>query len=424
MTDSYLGIDVGTSGVRAILIDISGEILSTARSPLAASFEVDNMLCQQPADWWQAVLNCLQQLNARYGLSSLQAIAIDGTSGTTLLTDSQNTPISPALMYNDVRPAEFVSNLCKQAPPVPACSRTSGLAKAAWLYRGLSITTEFYIQQQADWILSQFSGKPGISDWNNVLKMGFDVDQLTWPDWLKMLDLGKGRLPNAYPPGKRVAKISAAVAKQTGLPETTQLHAGTTDSIAAFLASGASQPGDAVTSLGSTLVLKLCTRRPVVSNIHGIYSHRLDEKRWLAGGASNSGGSVLKNLFTENELVKLSEQINAEQDTGLDYYPLPSIGERFPIPDADKKPVMYPVPDNRTVYLQAIFEGIARIEKHGYDLLEQLGAETVQSIRTSGGGAENRAWSSIRKRIVKRPMLRADHTEAAYGCALLAAGRL
>lgn len=424
MTDSYLGIDVGTSGVRAILIDAYGEILSTSRASLAASFKKDNMLCQQPADWWQAVLNCLQQLNIQYDLSSLQAIAIDGTSGTTLLTDGHNTPISPALMYNDVRAAEFVSNLCKQAPPVPACSRTSGLAKAAWLYQESSITTEFYIQQQADWILSQFSGKPGISDWNNVLKLGFDVEQLAWPDWLELLDLGKGRLPDAYPAGKQVAVISADVARQTGLPETTRLHAGTTDSIAAFLASGASQPGDAVTSLGSTLVLKLCTRIPIVSESHGIYSHRLDEKRWLAGGASNSGGSVLKNLFTENELVSLSEQIIPDQDTGFDYYPLPSTGERFPIPDADKKPVMYPVPENRTIYLQAIFEGIARIEKLGYDLLEELGAETVQSIRTSGGGAVNPTWSSIRKRIVKRPFLLADHTEAAYGSALLAAGRL
>jgi sugar (pentulose or hexulose) kinase len=85
---------------------------------------------------------------------------------------------------------------------------------------------------------------------------------------------------------------------------------------------------------------------------------------------------------------------------------------------------MYPVPNDRTVYLQAIFEGIARIEKHGYDLLEELGAETVQSIRTSGGGAKNLTWNSIRKRIVKRPLLQADHTEAAYGSALLAAGRL
>jgi sugar (pentulose or hexulose) kinase len=424
VTDSYLGIDVGTSGVRAILIDAYGEILSTSRAPLAASFEKDNMLCQQPADWWQAVLTCLQHISAKCDLSSLQAIAIDGTSGTTLLTDGHNTPISPALMYNDVRPAEFVSQLCKQTPPVPACSRSGGLAKAAWLCQGLSFTTEFHIQQQADWILSQFSGKPGISDWNNVLKMGFDVEQLAWPEWLKMIDLGKGRLPDAYPPGKRVATISADIAKQTGLPETTQLHAGTTDSIAAFIASGASQPGDAVTSLGSTLVLKLCTRIPIVSENHGIYSHRLDEKRWLAGGASNSGGSVLKNLFSDNELVTLSEQMLPEQDTGFDYYPLPSTGERFPIPDADKKPVIYPVPENRAIYLQAIFEGIARIEKHGYDLLEELGAETVQSIRTAGGGAVNAAWTSIRKRIVKRPLLQADHTEAAYGSALLAAGRL
>ena len=97
---------------------------------------------------------------------------------------------------------------------------------------------------------------------------------------------------------------------------------------------------------------------------------------------------------------------------------------RFPFPDPDKKPEMQPVPDNRSEYLQAIFEGIARIEKQGYDLLEELANEPVLSIRSSGGGAANPAWSRIRERIVGRPMLQAKQTEAAYGSALLAAGML
>ena len=93
------------------------------------------MLCQQPQDWWQAVLNCLQKITIQFDCSGLQAIAIDGTSGTTLLTDVSNSPISPALMYNDVRPAALVNELCGHALEGPACSRSSALAKAVWLYR-------------------------------------------------------------------------------------------------------------------------------------------------------------------------------------------------------------------------------------------------------------------------------------------------
>jgi len=424
MTQSYLGIDVGTSGVRAILIDDAGQILASSSTGLAESIKYDSMLCQRPENWWQAVLDCLQQITAKFDCAGLQAIAIDGTSGTTLLTDDQNKPISPALMYNDVRPTELVKELCLQAPPGPACSQSSALAKAVWLYREIKPESAFFIQQQADWILAKFRGKPGFSDWNNALKLGFDVERVQWPDWLTAIDMGKGELPVVFPPGKKVATIAADIALQTGLPPDACLHAGTTDSIAAFLASGASLPGDAVTSLGSTLVLKLCTRKPITSNAHGIYSHRLDEQRWLAGGASNSGGAVLKSLFTDDELISLSEKMNPDQDTGLDYYPLPSIGERFPIPDAEKMPVMTPVPDSRAIYLQALFEGIAQIEKTGYDLLEKLGDESVQSVRTCGGGSVNPAWSSIRQRIVMRPFLQANQTEAAYGSALLAASRV
>ena len=171
-------------------------------------------------------------------------------------------------------------------------------------------------------------------------------------------------------------------------------------------------------------MLKLCSRKAITSQEHGIYSHRLDQQRWLAGGASNSGGGVLKSLFTDDELISLSEKMNLGLDTGLNYYPLPSIGERFPVADANMKPVMYPVPDDRHIYLQGIFEGIAKIEKMGYDLLEELADEPVKSVRSCGGGSANPAWSNIRQRIVKRPFLQADHTESAYGSALLAAGRV
>ena len=424
MTECYLGLDVGTTGVRANLISEDARILTAASTALPPSTEHEDMLCQQPDDWWHAVVDCLQKITLQHDCSGLQAMAIDGTSGTTLLTDSSNLPISPALMYNDVRSANQLKVLCAEVPPVIACSRSSALLKASYLYRKYAASREFFIQQQADWILARFSGKPGISDWNNALKLGYDVEKLKWPDWLTAIDMGRGVFPEVFPPGTAVATISPQIARQTGLPASTQLHVGSTDSIAAFIASGASQPGDAVTSLGSTLVLKLCTRTPVTSYTHGIYSHRLDEQRWLAGGASNSGGAVLLREFTPGEIINLSEKIKPGQKTGLSYYPLPAKGERFPVPDTEKMPVMQPVPNDRVMYLQAILEGIAEIENRGYDLLEELGGDTIKSVRTCGGGAANSAWSTIRQRIVNRPFLPAKQTEAAYGSALLAAGRL
>ena len=98
------------------------------------------------------------------------------------------------------------------------------------------------------------------------------------------------------------------IAAKYNFPKNCVVCAGTTDSIAAFIASGASSTGEAVTSLGSTLVLKLLSRTRVDNSQYGIYSHRFGDL-WLTGGASNTGGAVLKQFFSNEELENLSQEI-------------------------------------------------------------------------------------------------------------------
>jgi len=197
------------------------------------------------------------------------------------------------------------------------------------------------------------------------------------------------------------------------------VRAGTTDSIAAFLAAGATQPGEAVSSLGSTLVLKLLSQQRVESPQHGVYSHRFG-KLWLAGGASNSGGAVLRLFFADAELQSLSRRIDASQPSGLDYYPLPQPGERFPINDPLYPPRLTPRPDDNAHFLHGLLEGIARIEMQGYKLLQELGATPLTAVLSAGGGAHNEAFTAIRARLLGVPVRTAVHAEAAYGSALLA----
>jgi D-ribulokinase len=99
-----------------------------------------------------------------------------------------------------------------------------------------------------------------------------------------------------------------------------------------FLATGADRPGDAVTSLGLTLVLKLLSRKPLIAPAYGLYSHRIGDL-WLAGGASNSGGSVLPQFFSSDRLAGLEAGLTARRPMRLDYCPLPAPAERFPIAD-------------------------------------------------------------------------------------------
>ena len=304
------------------------------------------------------------------------------------------------------------------APPEsPARGAGSSLAKALHLYQ--RHRNGRHVLHQADWIASQFSGQLGISDENNCLKLGFDPVAHEWPAWLQGLGLPQVVLPRAVPPGTAIGSVQPSVARRFALPADVQVVAGTTDSTAAFLATGARQPGEAVTSLGSTLVVKVIATRSVFAPEFGVYSHRLGGL-WLAGGASNTGGAVLAQHFTPDELRTLSARLDPTHGTGLDYYPLPRPGERFPVHDPDLAPRIEPRPDDPHRFLQGLLEGMARIEARGYRLLEELGAPYPTSVRSVGGGAANAAWRQIRERLLEAPLIEPTHSEAAYGTALLA----
>ncbi|XP_058098678.1 D-ribulose kinase isoform X2 [Magnolia sinica] len=174
-----------------------------------------------------------------------------------------------------------------------------------------------------------------------------------------------------------------------------------------------------VTSLGSTLAIKLLSTHRIEDARFGVYSHRLDDN-WLVGGASNTGGAVLKQIFTDNELEQLSNRINPLEPSPLDYYPLPAVGERFPVADPKMEPRLHPRPEDDAEYLHGILESIARIEAKAYSLLKELGATEVEEVFTAGGGAKNKQWIKIRERVLGLPVSRAMNTEAAYGAALLA----
>lgn len=411
----YLGIDFGTSGCRAIVINAQRQQLSEASYPLAVPCP------QQQASLWIEGLHALfNQLSSVIDLSAIHRVAIDGTSGSVLLVSPEGQLLTPALMYNDISSQAQLLQL-KQHCPDPqhiVLSASSALAKALQLAQTLPADTPYRIVNQADYLSNYLANCWGISDYHNALKMGYDVQQLRWPQWIDQL-MPHSSLPRVVQPGQVFATVDAKIAASLGLNKSLQVCAGTTDANAAFIATESTQVGQAVTSLGSTMVLKILCDCPIQDVQSGVYSHKLGDY-WLCGGASNSGGAVLKQYFNENELIHLSAQIDINKPTDLNYYPLPAIGERFPDMDPQKQPLLVPRPQSDVLFLQGILEGLSRIEQQGYARLKALGAASVRRIQTLGGGATNPQWQTIRSQMLALPVTKARHHQAAYGSALLA----
>ena len=166
------------------------------------------------------------------------------------------------------------------------------------------------------------------------------------------------------------------------------------------------------------MVLKLASDRPINAPEYGVYSHRVLDF-WLVGGASNSGGAVILALFGDNRLTQLTEKLDADHPTGLQYYPLLKPGERFPINDPSYPPRLEPRPKDDAVFFQGVLEGMTEIERLGYGRLNDLGAAQLRTVRTVGGGAKNPAWKELRQRALGVDFLPSRSSEAAVGTASL-----
>lgn len=345
-----LGIDLGTSGLRASIVerrfsDKNGALDSlsfpgTQQDTILAESKIaiddihncsDTLLykddtevsvqkskasIQNPQIWLSSLEALLNQLKSQFPLRRIDAVIADATSSTVMLCADNGQLLTHALMYNDAQAyeeAELISRFQQQYKQrhgdfeTAASGVSSSLAKILYLYRwirhrGLH-NQPIQIVHQIDWLNNYFLGNLAqgrcLSDENNLLKLGYDPVKGEYPQWLHQLlrkEAPELCLPKVGIPGEPIAVIHPETAQRLGFNSQCQVLFGSTDSIAGFFASGASAKGDAVTSLGSTLAIKQLARNPVFSQKHGLYSHKVHQY-WLVGGASNSGGKVLLEYY-------------------------------------------------------------------------------------------------------------------------------
>ena len=403
-----LGIDLGTSGVRIAVLNQQGTLIHSSSAEFATGLTA-------PLDWARACRDLIAHLPAQLR-SQLAAVAVDGTSGTLLACREDGTPMGPALSYTTAFP-EQTSALKRLVPDgSPASSSSGSLARALELLKHHGHID--CLRHQADWISGWFLQNWQWGEEGNNLRLGWDLERGAWQGSVADQSWSSA-LPEVKPSGAVLGRIATDQARNLGMPEDLLVVAGTTDSNAAVLAANPGD-GDGITVLGTTVVMKRFTDRPISGP--GITRHRVGG-RWLCGGASNAGAGILRRFFSDEQLVELSRQINPETDSGLTYRPLPSRGERFPVDDPSLEPLLEPRPVSDALFLHGLLDGLADIEARGWARLTELGAEPPKRVITLGGGARNPQWRRIRERRIGCPVVSCDQPPAA-GAARLALGAL
>ena len=399
----YGGLDFGTSGARISIINPHKELVYSNSVTYLYSFI-------NPNSWINSCEKLIDNLPLELK-SNLYKLAISGTSGTLTASNLKGEPLGEAIPYyqacheNKILLESFSNGEDHLQTPY------SSLAKALKLIDRYG--TNILLRHQSDWITGWF-----LKDWThgeegNNIKLGWDLKNESWPksflnaSWQKCL-------PKIIKSGEKIGQVNSDFAERFNLNKKLILISGTTDSNASVIAAALGNE-DGLTVLGTTIVVKKIIDNPIKEQ--GITTHRVNGN-WICGGASNAGCGILSKFFSDYEIDELSRQINPFQNTLLNLLPLNSKGERFPINNPNLEPILGPRPVSDSLYLHALFEGLAKIELRGWERLRELTGSFPKKIITIGGGSKNPQWRKIRERIIDIPIVSCQKTTS-FGTALL-----
>lgn len=430
---AWVGIDLGTQSVRAVVVADDGAVLAAASHPLS-SHRAGVIHEQDPDQWWSATVSVLREVTGATPPDvRVTALAVSATSGTVVVLDEDGAPTTPGIMYDDARGA--ASTEAVNAAGAPVWSRLGyrmqgswALPTLMWLRTNGQLEPGRSIAYQPDIITSRLAGTCVPSDSSHALKSGLDLDSLEWPvEVMKALDVPLGALPDVVASGTVIGVVSATAAEETGLPAGCAIVAGMTDGCAAQLSAGALTAGAWNSVLGTTLVIKGMSAERHIDPTGAVYAHRAPfGAGWMPGGASSTGAGAISHWLFGHDLDALTAQV-ASDDRVPVAYPLVGRGERFPFVapgahaffDGHDEP-----PTSDTETFSAIAHGVAFVERLSFDLLDLAGYDVSGDLGFTGGGARNAWWNQVRCDVLQRPVRVPAQGEGAVGMAVLAAAAM
>jgi sugar (pentulose or hexulose) kinase len=427
-----IGLDLGTGGARAVAMNFQGHLVAEGRADLPAdASRVDGPRVEQdPQAWTAAAEAALRELAGRLPAGGeIVGLAVDATSGTFLLVDRDHRPLTPGVMYNDLRATDQAAEAAGAvrdalAPYGIQVAAAFALPKLLYFAR---CEPELFrrccrVVHQTDWIVGRLCGRYDVTDVSTALKTGVEPARLEWPDGIESrLGIPRQLLPEVVLPGTPIGRLTADAAAATGLPAGTPVVAGCTDGTAGCLASGARELGDLNVTLGSTLVFKAVSAQPLIDPAGAIYNHRHPAGGYLPGAASTTGGEWVATHLRGEDLDALGRTAAQRLPSGRIAYPLVKTGERFPFAcPAAAGFGLDPIADPAERFAAGM-EGVAFLERLGIERLEQLGLRIGATVYATGGGVAGETWLRIRAAVNRRTYWTPRHPQCAVGAAVLAA---
>lgn len=436
---NYLGIDVGTGGSRAVLIDENGKVIASAivEHTAFAAPEI-GWAEQSPDDWWRAVIAAIREVLTKAMPEEIGAISFSGQMHGAVLLDKSDKPLRPALIWCDQRTekqcAEITEKIGAQKLVELVCNPAiTGftLPKLLWVRENES---EIWAQicsilLPKDYIRLKLSGDKASDVADSSGTLLFDVQNRKWSsEMLSAFEVNADLLPEVYESIEVTGKVSKQAAAETGLREGTLIIAGAGDNAAGAIGMGVTQVGTVSATIGTSGVVFAVTDKPKIDlkgRIHTL-CHAIPH-RWHNTGVTQGAGLSLK-WFRENlgegasynALVNEAAKISAGAD-GAIWLPY-LMGERTPHLDAKARAAFVGLTASHTKahLIRAVLEGVAFSLRDSIEIFKELDAP-IEKVRLGGGGGKSPLWRQIQADVYNQnvEILEADEG-AAFGAAILA----
>jgi xylulokinase len=437
----FLGLDVSTTGAKALLINEKGGVVSSATTPLTLSTPHPLWSEQDPRDWWTGMVKSIRQALELAGVSGsvVTAIGLTGQMHGLVLLDEHGEVLRPAILWNDQRTGaqcdEMRSRLGKQRLiQITGNDALTGFTapKILWVQQN---EPEIYARARhillpKDYIRYRLTGDYAMDKADGSGTILFDLKNRDWsPAILAALEIPANWLPPTFEGPAVTGYVSAAAAAETSLVQGIPVAGGGGDQAAQAVGVGAVQPGIIALTLGTSGVVFATTESPLIEpegRLHA-FCHAVPGRWHFMGVMLSAAGSLQWYRDTLAPGVSFDTLVNEAGDVkagseGLLFLPYLT-GERTPYPDPLVRAawVGLTVRHTRAHMTRAVLEGVAFGIKDSFRLILQAGLGSIEQVRISGGGAKSGLWRQIMTDVLGVELVTVNTTEgAAFGVALLA----